>query len=702
MQLVSFFLPHVLTFLLLISSCCLHAQYQVEIVRDSFGVPHIFGKTDADVAYGLAWAQCEDDFETLQWGLMVAKGCLGRHLGIEGARIDYAVQLLRVRKTIYDRYEKDVSPGFKKMLEAGCAAVNRYAREHPEEILVKKAFPAEPADVIAGYMLAQALMMGIDGSLSALVDGTVPEATLAQHGRGSNTLAMNSRKTADDKVYLNINSHQPLEGPLSWYEAHVHSEEGWNCMGSTFHGGISIFHGANEHLGWAHTTNSFDGIDVFQLTPDPKKKNHYLLDGQSHKLETGYARLSVNLAKNKKKHKFILTVPKKIAWSKWGATVVNKKGMFALRLGPMMTIQAAEQWYRMNKARNYSEWMEAVRMQGIGNQNFCYADQYDTIYLLSNASIPIRPAGYNWGSTLPGDRSALLTDQFYPIDSLPQVLNPRCGYVFNTNQTSFQMTDPMENPDPRKIPAQLGFSFDDNNRSRRFYENIREWEDKQMDWNDFLQVKYDSRFPNQYKFLRNYDVNELFSLNPADHPEVADVVRKFNLWDRESDLEDTNAVICYKTLYYAYHNTRDSMEQLFQKNKKEKIKFLVYCMQKAKEDMMKHFGHLGAPLKAYQVHQRGNVELPTDGGPDQWNAKYANEYKDGKVKIWIGESYILLVKFSPDGKHEYWSVSPYGASNKPGSPHYTDQMSLYVEKKLKRMTLDKGTNYRQAERIYKP
>jgi acyl-homoserine-lactone acylase len=69
-------------------------NYHVEIVRDSFGVPHIFGKTDADVAYGLVYAACEDDFKTVQWGLMLARGKLGLMLGIEGAKIDYAVQLL--------------------------------------------------------------------------------------------------------------------------------------------------------------------------------------------------------------------------------------------------------------------------------------------------------------------------------------------------------------------------------------------------------------------------------------------------------------------------------------------------------------------------------------------------------------------------------------------------------------------------------
>src|SRR5688572_11831290 len=126
---------NLLALILLLTSTTLFSQtstkYNVEIVRDSFGVPHIFGKTDADCAYGLIWAACEDDFNTVQWGLLLAKGMLGRHLGIDGAKIDYAVQLLRIKKIIDERYEKDLSPEFRKILEAAAAAGNRYAELHP-------------------------------------------------------------------------------------------------------------------------------------------------------------------------------------------------------------------------------------------------------------------------------------------------------------------------------------------------------------------------------------------------------------------------------------------------------------------------------------------------------------------------------------------------------------------------------------------
>ena len=128
-------------------------------------MPHIFGKTDADCAYGLVYAECEDDFKTTQWLLLASKGMIGRLLGVDGAKVDYAVQLLHVSKFIKEHYEKDVSPEFKKILQAAADAGNRYAAQHPDQVLVKKAIPIKPEDFIAGYMLGMGLMTGVDGAI---------------------------------------------------------------------------------------------------------------------------------------------------------------------------------------------------------------------------------------------------------------------------------------------------------------------------------------------------------------------------------------------------------------------------------------------------------------------------------------------------------------------------------------------------------
>lgn len=693
-----YFLLAFFSFISLFSFSQNKPKYNAEIVRDSFGVPHIFGKTDADCAYGLVWAECEDDFKTLQFVLHIARGMLGRNIGVDGAKVDYAVQLLRIQRTIEERYETDVSPEFKKVLEAGAAAGNLYAERHPEEVIVKQAFPVRPQDFLSGYMLAMALMTGVDGALNSIVSGTAPEVSFSEAGRGSNGIAMNSRKTADGNVYLDVNSHQPLEGPLSWYEAHVHSEEGWNMYGSTFHGGLTIFHGVNENLGWAHTINGFDAIDIFQLQPDPKKKGNYLVDGVSYPLEKDKAKLTVNLAKHPDKHKFILKLKKKIWWSKYGATVVNKKGIFAMRLASNMTIKAPEQWYRMNKAKNYTEFRKALEMQGVINQNVIYGDRYDTIFIISNGAMPVRADGYDWKGTVPGNTEKTLWKNFFPEDSLLQRINPNCGYVFNANQTSYEMTAPEENPKLGEVNLNIGYDTLENNRSRRFYENIAQYD--KVSWDDFLKIKYDSRYPEKIAFLRNFDINDLYALKAENYPDVADAIHLMQQWNKDGAVTDTIAAFVYEVMYNMYDKSGGDNEAKFRDDVKAKTEMYIETIRKVKTWFLENHGKLNIPLGDYQRHVRGNVDLPIDGGPDMWNAKYGNPYGKGKRKIWLGESFILLARFTKDGP-VIRTVSPYGTSNKEGAKHYTDQMQLYVNHQTKEESLSKEWAYQHAERIYK-
>lgn len=672
--------------------------YNAEIVRDSFGVPHIFGKTDADCTFGLVWAECEDDFTTVQWLLLASRGMLGRHIGVDGAKVDYAVQLLRVPKIAEELYEKDVSPEFKKILEAGAAAGNLYAEKHPEEVLVKQVFPVRPQDFLCGYMLGMALMTGVDGALNSVVSGTAPEVSFAEQGKGSNALAMNSRKTADGSVFLAVNSHQPLEGPLSWYEAHIHSEEGWNIHGSTFHGGVSIFHGVNEHLGWAHTINAFDAIDIYQLQPDPKKKESYLVDGISYPLEKNKAKLAVNLAKKPEKNKFIIKLKKNIWWSQYGATVVNKKGIFAIRLASNMTVKAAEQWYKMNKAKNFSQFRDALNMQGIINQNIIYADRYDTIFIVSNGAMPKRAEGYDWKGTVPGNTSKTLWTDFFPQDSLLQRLNPECGYIFNTNQTSYQMTAPEENPKVGEVNLNIGYGTLENNRSRRFYENIALYD--KVTWEDFMKIKYDSKLPEKVAFLRDFDINDLYNLQAENYPDIADAIRVIQQWNKEAAIADTNAAFVFEVMYEMYDKSAGELETKFRTDVKAKTEMYLTVIRKVKTAFLENHGKLNIPLGDYQRHARGDIDLPTDGGPDMWNAKYGSPYGKGKRKVQIGETFILLAKFTKDGVR-FRTVSPYGSSNRPDSKHYTDQMHLYVNHQTKEESLDKDWAYQNATRIYR-
>ena len=170
--------PFLLLFLasLLLNSGCNYVHRpsnwnttQVEIARDEFGVPHIFGITDADVAYGLAWAHAEDDFQTIQMTVLAGKGLAGRVFGEQGAAIDFFVNLLETREIAKEKYEESFSPEFKKVLEGYAAGLNDFAFAHPEEILYQAAFPITPTEIISAYILSLAQMSGADRAVQAKI-----------------------------------------------------------------------------------------------------------------------------------------------------------------------------------------------------------------------------------------------------------------------------------------------------------------------------------------------------------------------------------------------------------------------------------------------------------------------------------------------------------------------------------------------------
>lgn len=670
---------------------------KIDIVRDSFGVPHIFAKTDAEVAYGLAWATCEDDFETLQWGLLAGKAMMGRHLGKEGALIDYANRLLRISEIIEEKYDTDFSDDFKNLMEAYAQGVNKYARLHKKEVLVKKAFPVTPKDMAKGYCFAMSLMCGVDGALKKIISGEILDADQRFTGIGSNAFAFNHNITKDGNTYLAINSHQPIEGPLSWYEAHLCSEEGWNIVGGLFHGSVSILHGTNEYLGWAHTVNEFDPVDVFELEMHPTEKNKYKFDGEWIDLEEKKVKLTVKLFPH---FPLKLTVKRKVWWSKYGATLKTGHGTFSVRLAANQVITAPEEWYRLNKAKNFTEFRKVLDMQGMARMTVVYADRYDTIYSLSNGLIPKRNPNYDWSGIVPGNTSATLWTEYHPVKNLPQNLNPDCGYVFNTNNSPFEATCSNFNCTFESYDGTMGFNHLMTNRSERFKELMDEYEDKGIDWNDFLRIKYDAQMPDSLVFINGIDLNEIYQLDPEKYPDIADAIANIRNWNRRAVIDNTDIAI----YYYAFYNILSEAMKRFHTYDVDAVareEMFVRCIRKAKSTLVKKFGTIDVPLGKFQFLVRGDKEEPVGGCPDAIKAAYCKPYKDGLWKLWVGESYIQLVKFTPHGP-EIESVSPFGASNKLSSLHSTDQMPLYLSEKRKKMSLDKATVYRQAEKIYHP
>jgi len=513
----------------------------VQIARDEYGVPHIFGKTDADAAYGLAWAHSEDDFETIQKTVLAGKGLAGRVFGEEGAAIDFFVQLLETKEIAKAKYESSFSPEFKKVLEGYAAGLNDYAFHHPEELLYAPAFPITAQEISSAYILSLAQMAGADRAVQAIFKGTVPKIAEDSLPKGSNAIAIHPSRTDTGEAFLAINSHQPLEGPVAWYEAHIHSEEGWNALGGLFPGGAMIFHGVNEHLGWAHTVNSPDLLDLYQLELDPEDPSRYRVDGEWLILEEKTVWLKVKLW-----DWFTLPVPQTVWKSIYGPTLVTEKGTFAIRMGALDRIGAPEQWWRMNKASNFQEWKAAMATLQLPNFNTVYADRYDTIYYVSNALLPKRVPGIDHSETVIGNRAAVAWKDYHSFEELPQQLNPSLGYLFHTNHSPFKAGALADTLLADAHPREMGFDLRDNNRSVRFRELMPE--EGKISWQQFNQLKFDQTLPKDLAFRTN--LQSFFTLNPEMYPELEAQIIALATWNKEADIKSEGAALFAFVYYY--------------------------------------------------------------------------------------------------------------------------------------------------------
>jgi acyl-homoserine-lactone acylase len=139
----------------------------VRIARDRWGIPHIFGETDADVAYGVGYAHAEDDFSTLQEVLAMTRGRLAAITGADGAKADYVGYLLAARETV-DRDYAGLPADVRAIYVAYAAGLNRYAEQHPDEVVLRNLFPVRAEDVVAGFVIRSPFFFGLDGVLGRL------------------------------------------------------------------------------------------------------------------------------------------------------------------------------------------------------------------------------------------------------------------------------------------------------------------------------------------------------------------------------------------------------------------------------------------------------------------------------------------------------------------------------------------------------
>ncbi len=700
----------------------------VRIARDSYGVPHIFGETDADVAYGVAYAHAEDDFSTLQDVLAMTRGRFGAINGADGAQTDFAAYVIDGRGTV-DRQYASLPADVRLLFTAYAAGLNRYAGKHPEEVKLQGLFPIRAEDVVAGFVIRSPFFFGLDSVLGALVEGkplyreggpAIPRAqvtsvqptgaptTSAQpDGReqaaatgltgslfgnsdgqnGSNAFAIAPSRTTDGATWLVSNSHQPWRGGVAWYELVVHSNQGWDFAGATFPGSPYAFLGHNRNLGWTNTVNRPDLIDVYRLTLD-SSGTRYRYDGAWRELESRRVWLRVKWGP------FVIPVPRTVYRSVHGPVIINDQGAFAIRYAGIDNLNMVTQYYRIQKARNLDEWRTAMAGQGVPATNFIYADRVGNIGMFYNAMIPDRPAGYDWRNILPGDTSRDVWQNTLPFARVPQLLNPASGYLINANNSPFTAAGPGDELNPADFDPRMGVELDETNRSLRaiaLFERAG-----QIDEAALRAIKYDTGY--ERSGYAGAFMQQIAALRPTE-PVVRQAQALLARWDWSLDGRGSGDALALMVLRPAnrIHYLRTGA-----------VPDAEDILRASAVHLMTHFGNLNPPLGAVLRLRQGagasRIDLPLDGGNDTLRASTLWDVDDdGRLSVRHGDSYIMFIRWDRNGQVRSESIQPFGASTtRPASSHHTDQARAFVRHRLKPVLFEPAALMATRPRIYRP
>lgn len=674
--------------------------YDARIIRDKWGVPHIYGERDADVAFGLAYAHAEDDWETFEEVILFSRGRLAERRGKAAAVTDYLVAALGANEAIRSKYQTDLSPETHALLEGYAAGLNLFCAEKKDRC-ARDVGPVTTGDIVAGFAARTPFFYGLEEELKKVfAEDSEKTAGLdfvretflrvAPAGElGSNAMAVAPGRSADGATRLLVNSHQPFTGPVAWYEARVKSGEGWDMIGGVFPGAPVILHGVAPDFGWAFTVNKPDLVDVYALdVDDPKKPSKYRFDGEWREFERGVARFRVKLW-----GPFSLPVTRPTLRSVHGPAFETPNGWRAVSFAGDGDIRAVEQWRRMNKAPGFDEWREAMAMQGIPSFNVVFADRGGRIAYFYNMAAPDRSPDWDWSRPAPGDRPDLVWKGVLPFGTAPSVVEPASGFVVNANNEPWKASAAEDSPKAEDYPAHLGVRARSTNRGLR--EQALYGADASITAEEFVAYKMDDAYAEESN-LRRLIAAALADPAIAGDPALAPALDVLRAWDGGADRGNRGAALAVSFGRHALGALLNGDDAEFPDPKT--------ALARAAGDLDAGFGRLDPAWGDVNRLKRGALDLPVDGGPDTLRAIYLDaDVSKGEAAAIAGDTYVMVAEWMPDGARRLRTVHQFGAATlDQSSPHYADQAPLFAEEEWKTPAMTLDAVLAEATRDYRP
>lgn len=683
----------------------------VEVRRTTHGVPHIRADNLKAAEYALAYVQSEDYGARVALDLVRSRGEMGRWFGRDSMETDFAARLAYDRAVasypLIDRDTRDVYEGF-------AAGLNRYVELHPDE------FPTGFSPRFTGYdVLAHDVSIAGPEQATKFLARTDPNfhprvrppASVSEGPRqnaawvdtpdeGSNAWAFAPSRTKSGHAILLRNPH--LQWSAGYYEAQITVPGRLDFYGDFRIGGpFGVIGGFNRNLGWSTTNNDPLLGQIYALDADPAQPDHYMLDGRSLPLQQERVTVDYTSATG------MASASRNVERTPFGPVVYRTASrIYVLRAAMDGDFRAGEQFLRMMSASSLGQWKDAMRMRARLNSSFTYADRAGNIFYVWNAAVPSLPHASGGDTTaVPAHGVADIWTHYVPFDSLPQVLNPKGGYIHNENDPPYytNMHQPL---DPAHYPAyfpaphlslrsQLAINLIDTNRKL----NIR----------DVLALKYSYRM-----LLADRVRNDLVAAVRASQPsvEVARANEMIARWDRTVSPTSRGGVLfeiwwrryvagarpdtMYAEPWRAAAPTTTPRGIRFPSRAAEAFAWAV-------RETTRRYGR--ADIAWGDVHRvrLGKVDVPVGGCNGDLGCFRVLWYKDdldGKREAAGGDGWILAVEFG-DQPHAY-SVLAYGESPRESSPYHSDQAAMFARGEFKPVAWSESDINAQTVSRYRP
>lgn len=675
------------------------------VYRDTWGVPHIYSPTVEGGMYALGYTQGEDRPQQLLMNLAAAMGESARYAGKQGIQSDSVAKLFRLYETSVEQNDT-IREDVRANVQAFADGVNAWYRDHPEDVPAWWDHDAVTAPMITAFGRLFLYSWSIDDGFGDLKRAGI-QPGFDEVRRASNQWSIAPERTEDNAAILYIDPHLAWFGASRFYEFRIHAGD-LHGSGFTLAGQPYIGLGHNENVAWAMTTGAPDTADVYELTVNPDNPAQYKYDGEWRDFEISKTTIKVRGEDD-------MELP--LYYSVQGPVVALRDGKaYVVKTAYYDVIRGNEAWDLLNFAKDYTGAVDAMATLTMFPQNVMVADTAGNIYYQRTGRVPMRAEGYDWSRPVDGSTSATEWKGFHPAADHVQILNPESGFMQNCNIPP----DAMLPNSPMKFDAYPDYVFSDrgydrkddgprggwiNERGARAIELLRA--NDSVSIGDALDIALDVHpygVERWVELLKQCD--ETAGKDHADNADYRAGIDQVLAWNLELDRASEAALKYYywrKAINRALRPDdnralNDKMDQFFTAVFDAPQPFdiddatratLAQAFADAMASITEDWGRLDTRYGEMFRAGRDNVSWPVGGGGDGdatgrtlRSMSYGGPRPDGTRRGQGGQTSTQIVVMTKPVQS--WSQPPIGQSDRPESPHYTDQAEkLLSPRKMK-------------------